>query len=133
MYTLGEAAKETGFSKPTLSRAIKSGKLSATRLDDKSYAINPSELERWVSSNSHRNSKKKRITTPLETPVTPSNDKALQTEVDGLRSQVDLLKSERDDLRVRLDKESDERRQITVRLLEYEKPKGFWARLFGKS
>lgn len=57
---------------------------------------------------------------------------ALQAEADGLRAQVELLKSERDDLRDRLDREAEERRQITTRLLEYEKPKGFWARLTGR-
>ena len=54
-YTLGEAAKAVGFSKPTLSRAIKSGKLSARRLDDGSYSVDASELERWKDANGHRN------------------------------------------------------------------------------
>ncbi len=46
-YTLGEAAKAVGFSKTTLSRAIKKGNLSAKRLDDGSYKIDAAELERW--------------------------------------------------------------------------------------
>lgn len=45
-YTLGEAAKASGKSKTTLHRAIKSGKISATRRDDNSYSIDPSELHR---------------------------------------------------------------------------------------
>lgn len=45
-YTLGEAAKASGKSKTTLHRAIKSGKVSATRRDDNSYAIDASELHR---------------------------------------------------------------------------------------
>ena len=67
-YTLGEAAKAVGFSKPTLSRAIKNGKLSAKRLDDGSYSIDPAELERWKDANGHRNGAVKRIATPTETP-----------------------------------------------------------------
>jgi excisionase family DNA binding protein len=45
-YSLGEAAKELGVSKPTVQRAIKSGKLSAIRRDDGSYDIDPAELRR---------------------------------------------------------------------------------------
>ena len=45
-YTLGEAAKATGKSKTTLHRAIKSGKISATKQEDNSYSIDPSELHR---------------------------------------------------------------------------------------
>jgi hypothetical protein len=46
MYSLAQAAKAVGKSKPTLARAIKAGRLSATRGEDGSYAIDPSELAR---------------------------------------------------------------------------------------
>jgi hypothetical protein len=45
-YTLGEAAKAVGKSKTTLHRAIKSGKISASKADDGSYVIEPSEPPR---------------------------------------------------------------------------------------
>ena len=45
-YTLGTAAKAAGLSKPTIHRAIRSGRISATRLDDGSYRIDPAELHR---------------------------------------------------------------------------------------
>ena len=45
-YTLGTAAKATGLSKPTIHHAIRSGRISATRLDDGSYRIDPAELHR---------------------------------------------------------------------------------------
>src|SRR5712691_8419967 len=38
--------KETGMDKSTISRAIKSGKLSATRQENGGYAIDPAELFR---------------------------------------------------------------------------------------
>ena len=44
--SLGQAAKETGLDKSTISRAIKSGKLSATRKENGDYAIDPAELFR---------------------------------------------------------------------------------------
>ena len=44
--SLSQAAKETGKSKSTINRAIKTGKLSATRHEDGTYSIAASELFR---------------------------------------------------------------------------------------
>ena len=44
--TLGEASKLTGKSKPTISKAIKDGRISAKQRADKSYQIEVSELIR---------------------------------------------------------------------------------------
>jgi excisionase family DNA binding protein len=134
LYTLGEAAKEVGVSKATISRAIKKGKLSAKKNDDNTYAIDPSELTRWFDSNGRVNGQSKRTATPAETGETPPQNNGLQAEVEGLRAQVELLVSERDDLRGRLDAESEERRKLTMMLTDQrpEKPKGFWARLTGR-
>ena len=46
MLTLGQAARLAGVGKTTLTRAIKAGRLSATRRDDGGYQIDPSELSR---------------------------------------------------------------------------------------
>ena len=51
MFTLGAAAKHVGKSKPTISKAIKDGTLSATKVNGV-YQIDPSELERAFPSNS---------------------------------------------------------------------------------
>ena len=45
-YTLGMAARATGLSKSTLYRAIKAGRISATRTDPWSFAIDPTEVHR---------------------------------------------------------------------------------------
>lgn len=45
-YTLGSAARATGVAKSTIYRAIKSGRISATRTDTKDWAIEPAELHR---------------------------------------------------------------------------------------
>ena len=44
--SLSQAARESGTSKPTLSRWIAKGKVSAERQQDGSYLIDPSELDR---------------------------------------------------------------------------------------
>src|SRR3954451_6871862 len=46
MFSLSEAAKLTGQSKSTIWRAIKSGRLSASRTDTGDYQIDPAELHR---------------------------------------------------------------------------------------
>jgi hypothetical protein len=46
MYTLGQAARATGKAKPTIARAIQTGRISASRADDGSWAIDPAELHR---------------------------------------------------------------------------------------
>jgi hypothetical protein len=46
MITLGEASRLTGLGKTTLARAIKAGRLSATRATTGTYEIDPAELAR---------------------------------------------------------------------------------------
>ncbi len=46
MLTLGQAARLAGVGKTTLTRAIKAGRLSATRREDGGYQIDSSELSR---------------------------------------------------------------------------------------
>jgi excisionase family DNA binding protein len=128
-YSLGEAAKELGVSKPTVQRAIKSGRLSATRRDDGSYDIDPAELRRAFPAVT-RNSN---VPPDLKRDETLGDIRVLQADVEGLREQVALLKDERDDLRRRLDAEAEERRRVTA-LLTDQRPAGrrsWWRRLRG--
>ena len=113
-YSLGEAAKEIGVSKPTVQRAIKAGRLSATRRDDGSYDIDPAELSLAFPAVT-RNSN---VTHDLKRDETVGETRVLQAEIDGLREQVTLLKDERDDLRRRLDAEAEERRRVTALLTD---------------
>jgi hypothetical protein len=53
-YSLAEAATASGKSKMTIQRAIKSGKLSASRRDDESYDIDPSELHGVIAESSRK-------------------------------------------------------------------------------
>lgn len=153
-YTLGEAAKAVEFSKPTLSRAIKNGKLSAHRLDDGSYQIDPAELERWKDGNGHRNGSKKRTVTPSDTPVTQHetlDSSALQIEVATLQEQLRSAETARGfledrvaDLRDRAERAEgkEDRLLALIADLRPQKPepvpvpaapvrRGLWARLTG--
>lgn len=141
-YTLGEAAKAAGFSKPTLSRAIKNGKLSAKRLDDGSYSIDPAELERWKDANGHRNGSVKRIAT---SPETPMHNSALQAEVEALRERIKVGEMERgfleqrvEDLKERAERAERKEDQLHALLADLRpkvpdvQRKGFFARLLGQ-
>ena len=109
-YTLGEAAKATGKSKPTIARAIKRGLISATKTIDGSYQIDPAELSRvfQLASNSSGTMKQS----------VPGDGNAeslarLLAERDRLvMEQAETIR----DLRSRLDAEADERRRVQERL-----------------
>lgn len=94
MFSMAEAARQTGVSKATIHRAIKSGKLSAQRQDDGSYAISPAELFRAYPS------MKRGETVPARqsaTPsATPSETPDLTRENALLRERIGELKEERD-------------------------------------
>jgi excisionase family DNA binding protein len=47
--SLSQAAKKTGVSKPTLSRWVKKGEISAEKLANGGYLIDASELDRVMS------------------------------------------------------------------------------------
>jgi hypothetical protein len=49
--TLGEASKQSGFAKSSLSKAISRGRLAAVRSANGSFAIDEAELQRFVEAN----------------------------------------------------------------------------------
>lgn len=119
-YTLGEAAKAVGKSKTTLHRAIKSGRISATKTNDGVYAIDPAELHRVFPTavkeqqqeQHHRNEQEHQGNT-LET----------------LRIKLDLLERERDRERSLMEEtiadlreDRDRWRQQATSLLEDKRP-----------
>jgi excisionase family DNA binding protein len=128
--TLGEAAKHLGVSKPTLSKAIKTGKLSATRREDTSWAIDGAELDRYWQANQHR----LRPATPETPPAeTGSEHLALDAQIEGLRAVADLLRSQLADALSQRDKwqEAFDRQRLltppTPPATPEPPPQGWWA------
>lgn len=103
MLTLGQAAKETGLSKPSISKAIKTGRLSAVKTENGEYQIDPVELFRVYPVTS----KPKANTLQEETLGLPNG---LQAAFDAMRELLGQVEGERDDLRRRLDEEAADRR-----------------------
>jgi hypothetical protein len=100
--SLSAAAKEVDRSKSTLSRAIKAGRLSATRYEDGSYQIDPAELYRVF---------------PIPVPqLVVSNAAQPATERTGtLRMQLEAAERERDHEREERNRER-EQMQATIGL-----------------
>jgi hypothetical protein len=113
-YTVGQAAKATGKSKPTISRAIKTGAISATRNEDGSYTIDPAELHRVFPSVSLSSDE----TPDLKRSDTPALQVTLQREIELLREMMASKDAVIDDLRNRLDREGEERRKLTAILTD---------------
>lgn len=100
--SLSAAAKEVGRSKSTLSRAVNSGRLSATRCEDGSYRIEPSELYRVFPL-------------PVARPAASNTTQPDGDPIGTLRMQLETLERERsrereqmqatiENLRTRLDR-----------------------------
>ena len=112
--TLGQAAKQANLSKPTLSRALKDGRLVGTKRADGSYKIDASELQRWLDDYRNRNRNKKHEVSPLTTPESVSCDSALQDEVKALRQEkIDSLEKRI----IELEQERDDWKRQAERLL----------------
>jgi hypothetical protein len=126
MLSLARAAQTAGKSKPTLLRAIKSGKLSATRTASGAYEIDAAELARafpvagniagtmtqFVPGNG----------ADTDAAISPGEAQALHRVI---AEQADTIR----DLRHRLDSEVDERRRLLA-LLTDQRSRSWWRRWF---
>ncbi len=127
-----EAAKRTGKSVPTITRAIKSGKISAEKTGKGGYLIEPSELFRAFPAITEPNYE----TPPMLDSETrkryPHETLSLQEKVSSLEAALADAKAERDEWR-------DQAKRLAMALpapetVESEKAgqkQGFWKRLFG--
>lgn len=129
VYTLGEAAKATGKSKTTISKAIKNGKISASKLDNGQYQIDPAELHRVYPLTVISNSQNGRLDTPKLTPEIIQNNNELAMQLKLAEARL----SDKEEMLEDLKQDRDKWRQQATALLEHkQEPKGFWARLIGK-
>ena len=119
-FSLGQAAKEVGLDKSTISRAIKRGKLSAQRQENGGYEIDPAELFRVFPPASQ---KPHVIGPPLDIPTeTLVENRELRSKLEAAELRLRDKDDEIRDLRRRLDAESEERRKLTLMLLAQPQP-----------
>lgn len=113
MFTLGKAAKETGLSKTTISKAIKSGRLLASRTDDGQYRIDPDELFRVYPQVDRKDDGS---VYPIDTPSNLIEVTRLQAENLYLKETVTRLEGDRDWLRGQLDMQQGVAQSLTRQL-----------------
>ena len=137
-YTLGAAAKASGKSKATISKAIKSGRLSALKDETGVYQIEPAELNLvyplTVDGNQDRTPR-----TSEETPEKEPSFRELQARLEAAHERL----ADKEALIADLREDRDRWRQQATALLADQRaapppdqppsqqPRGFWKRLFG--
>ena len=94
--TLGEASKETGVQKSTLSKALKPGKLSYVEKTSAGYKIEPSELFRIYPRKPRRTVSDTVVSERLDTPEINPDFIRLQVEVEQLRERLTETQEQRD-------------------------------------
>ena len=129
--SLGQAARLTGLGKTTITRAIKSGRLSASRRDDGSYEIDPAELSRvYPFKPAEEASSETVAATSL---VVQDETLALEAEIAGLKNVAELLREQLDE--TRRDRDAwRHQAEASQRLLSDNRPRpGLVARLFRRT
>lgn len=126
-YSAGQAAKATGKSIPTITRAIKNGTISASTKSGGGYEIDPAELHRVFPAVTPVSG----VTAPelgRETPI-PTN--ALQDKVKMLEEALADARDDRDHWRQQAERLA---MALPAPASRQGKPaKGFWARLMGRT
>ena len=124
VYTLGEAAKVTGKSKSTISKAIKSGRISAQKGDTGAFEIDPSELHRVYPTTVEGEQAKS-----PKSPEVNSNDDGLIRELQARLEATQERLIDKETIISDLREDRDRWRQQATALLEDKRPRGFWKRL----
>lgn len=109
-----KAAKAAGVSLPTISRAIKSGKMSADKVEGGGFLVDTSELFRVFPPVTDKGND----TPSMLGTETPNESGVLRLEVEMLREMLEQERGTVADLRSRLDAEAEERRKLTLILTD---------------
>lgn len=118
--TLGQAAKEVGISKPSLSAAIKNGRLSAPKNESGAYEIDPAELFRVYpptsKTNSEPNSSSLLKTNPNTSAEKNEADKVLALLLEEKDKAIKRLEEEKENIRQDLEDQKEQSKRITLLL-----------------
>jgi hypothetical protein len=119
------AAAACGVNKSTILRAIKSGKISATKDENGQWHIQPIELHRMYPPRTEAHTSECNGTHPDAAAV-------LQGQLDGLRQVTDLLRAQLEDVREDRDRWRNQAEAIARQLPDQRPRKGWWRRVFRK-
>lgn len=133
--SLGQAARLAGVGKTTLTRAIRSGRLSATRRDDGAYSIDVAELERVYPLRAPGAATGETVaaTGLAAHQATPDASAALSAEIASLREMLSMMRERESDLREERDRWRTQAERLAAlppptppATVEPEKPMGWW-------
>jgi excisionase family DNA binding protein len=125
-YTLGQAARATGVSKTTISKAIARGKISVFEKSKEGFKIEQSELHRVFPLVTETTGQKVTIDNTKEIGVTASQE----TEIRLLREMLKREQEQNHFLQEQLTRST--LLLEAIRQPEQQKQGGFFARLFQK-
>lgn len=125
--SLGQAAKACGKSKATISKALKSGKLSFVKKTSAGYEIDPAELFRVFP----KETKQPLIANDQQPPQSTPETKALEREIELLREM--LSKSEETVERERANADKWQKQAEILALTDERKGKGGLFGIFKKT
>ena len=125
VYTLGDAAKATGKSKATISKAIKNGRISAHKDETGTFRIDPSELHRVYPPTVYSEHKETHANTSGKADI-DGTIRELQARLEAAHERL----SDKEGVIADLREDRDRWRQQASALLADQRPKGFWKRLF---
>lgn len=135
-----KGAELAGVSKGTVSKAIKSGRLSYTEKTDNGYLIDTAELFRVFPPKKPETVEGSRLEMDNGNHGNQDNSTGLHREIQLLREQLQDRDGVVADLRHRLDKSEEERREAQARVIGLltgpepsETKRGFFGRMFGRS
>jgi hypothetical protein len=122
-YTLGQAARVTGKSKPTVQRSIKLGRISASKDAFGNWQIEPAELHRVyppvVTAEQQALRDPEQRVAPSDTNVLETENRRLSQQLSERERLIEDLRSERDHWR----EESDSWRKQAQSLLTDQTPR----------
>ncbi len=138
--TLNQAAKWTGRSKGTISKALKEGRLSYIAKDDTGYSIDPSELNRVFPVNMEKVNTRYQTEPPIEHQENTQTIREMELRLEAAQQETAIYREQlRDkdatieDYRIRLTKAEDTISRQTVLLADMrQKPpenpaqRSFW-------
>lgn len=140
-FTLGEAAKRLGLSKPTISKFIREGRIAAQKVQQGksvSYKIDGAELARFEANYDKPTTGKRQGEAPKDTRDKGSDLVIALAELAAAKARITELGQDRDRLRgdleraqQRLEKLQDQLAELAAEQVRQGKVP-FWQKLIGK-
>ncbi|RRH68153.1 MerR family transcriptional regulator [Falsigemmobacter faecalis] len=125
-YTAGQAATATGISKATITRALKSGRISGKKDESGAWIIDPAELHRVFPAVAGA-TQVKRLMQRSATPDEAPDFKAFERENQMMREALEAALNREREINADLMADRDHwRQQATALLLSPPKRRSWW-------